>query len=187
MHPDMPGRHRGRPPPADSAACLPEQLPPTETAGKVPASLSWGFPRRLDRNRSFSPAWCRQRDPPDAGRNYGETAGFFFYSKPVFIMPKIGVWSGRVAASPVPHSPVPCERRASSSVTSQRHPTNPDFGRCCRCCLCSKPPPLFAVSNPTHIFFGSDPSFGVPRCWHCPGPCAVTPRCLPSSGNGKFL
>lgn len=106
VHPDMPRRHRGRPPPADSAACLPELLPPTETAGKVPASLRRGFSRWLDRNRSFSPAWCGQRAPPAAGRNCGDF--FYFYSKSgVFLTPKNGVWSSRVAALHVSHVPFP--------------------------------------------------------------------------------
>ena len=64
VHLDMLGRHCSRPPPADSAVCLLEPLPPTETAGKVPASLCRGFPCRLDRNRSFfleqRLGWCRQ-------------------------------------------------------------------------------------------------------------------------------
>lgn len=78
---------------------------------------------------------------------------------------------------------VPCENRAGSAVTSAATPQTPR-GAGAAACLCSKQPLLFPISKPAPRFFGSDPSCGV--CWHCPAPCTVTPRSLPSSGNGKF-
>lgn len=131
---------------------------------------------------------------PGAGseplRLRGETAEIFF----IFIPNRFFFFNAKKRGLEQPGGcvarvtrPVPCEHRASSTVTSPGHPTNPGGGRCCRRCLCSKPPPLFTISNPTPRFLGSDPSFGVPRCWHCPAPCRVTPHSLISSGNGKFL
>lgn len=70
----------------------------------------------------------------------------------------------------VPH--VRCEHGASTMVTSPGHATNPDGGRCCRCCLCSKPPLLFTISKPTPCFFWVWPLIWGRSLLALPGPFA---------------